>query len=908
MRALPLGTIPPDALTSAGGKAAGLARLRAAGLPVPDGFCLPAEAYSLHLDWSGLTPRIEAFARAAAGMALAERGAGLAAIRRSIEEFPLPPEAEAAAREAWETLAAGAATRAVAGTPGAAPFPFFAAVRSSATAEDLPGHSFAGQHDTFLGVRTFEECLAAIRRCYASLWSDRAVEYRTRRGIPHADVAMAIVIQRQADASAAGVLFTADPVAGRRDRIVIEAVRGLGEALVSGRASPERIVLARPGLAVVERAGSPGGEIVLGDGEAVALARLALRAEEALGAPADVEWAIEGGEIRLLQARPITALPAPAAFPVLARAEGAPSAPNPSRQVWTNANTGEVLPDVATPMTWSMAEKVVCVLLGSFFARLGMDLGGAPIVGRIAGRAYFNVNTLQAFLRKVPGLRGDALTEMFGGDQEAAANVGRIRFEPADLPDLKFSKWRLAARLPGLLWEFLTFSPRRGEFLVDQIRLRADKDAAVRPADLPDDEILERIRTILSDLEADAVALARAGVSQVYPSVLYKSCRKWFGEDGSSLASRLLAGLGNNQNAAAGIELARLVRLAAADPLVGEAVRTFPDAAALRAVLAGSEPGRRFVADFDAFLASHGHHARGEIELSNPRWSERPDEILATLRAGLDAPPGRDFLSRYETLASERARAEAEARARLKNPLKRAAFSFLVRKARTCPSVRENAKSQWVRRLAALRGYLLELGCRAAAEGRLADAGDVFFLRCEELEAFLGGALSRESARLLVDARRSEYEQNRKISPPSVVIGNFDPAAGAGMGGESGAHPENVLRGIPVHPGIVRGPARVILRADTCTVRPGEILVAPFTDPGWTPYFLSAAALVTDMGGLMSHGSIVAREFGLPAVVNTGVATKRIRTGQIIEVDGGRGTVRLEFEAAGGARPPKDSP
>jgi pyruvate,water dikinase len=245
------------------------------------------------------------------------------------------------------------------------------AVRSSATAEDLPGHSFAGQYETILGVTSLEACLDAIRRCWASLWTERAYEYRKRNGIEHEQVEMAVIVQQQIAPEAAGVVFTLDPVTGSPSRIVIEACAGLGERLVSGRVRPERIVLRNKNLGIIRQT-TANGEPVLDVASAQRLARRARQIECKLRGPQDIEWAMRDGDIWFLQARPITAIPEPK--------------PWEQRQVWTNLNLGEVVPDVMSPMTRSMIEPMFTPLFGSIFRLVGADLTKAPIVGFVAGR------------------------------------------------------------------------------------------------------------------------------------------------------------------------------------------------------------------------------------------------------------------------------------------------------------------------------------------------------------------------------------------------------------------------------------------------------------------------------------------------------------------------------------------
>jgi pyruvate,water dikinase len=380
-------------------------------------------------------------------------------------------------------------------------------------------------------------------------------------------------------------------------------------------------------------------------------------------------------------------------------------------------------------------------------------------------------------------------------------------------------------------------------------------------------------------------------LAPAYQMALYDLCRRWFGEEGNGLAGRLLAGLGNNEAADAGLELVGLGRAARKDARIEAALLEGRSLGELRAKIEGFDEGREFIERFESFLRDHGHHCRGEIELLNARWSEEPERVLDLLRGLLRASGEGDLLDRHGRIAADRREALAKCRKLLRNPLWRIIFEFVRRKAERCTPLRENLKSIAVRWIAASRKALLELGSRLAGRGILGSAGDVFFLRIEEVaDALRSPAGGPGPAAAAVASRRAEYERNRTLTPPTVVAGRFEPSEPIP---EPPAPSASVLTGLAVHPGLVAGRARVILREGDGEVLPGEILVAPFTDPGWTPYLLNAAAVVVDMGGLLSHGSIIAREYGIPTVVNVGPATRLIRTGQMLEVDAGRGIVRI---------------
>ncbi|MBN1675759.1 MAG: hypothetical protein JXR37_32245 [Kiritimatiellae bacterium] len=879
---IPLDRVTPENAVRCGPKAASLARLIALALPVPPGFCVTAGVWRAHLAANGLTRQLEDVLALSPETGPDDTRRRLAAFRSAIVEAPVPPAIRTEIATHFASLHADSV-----------------AVRSSSTAEDLPGHSFAGQHDTFLGLTDLESGLDAVKKCWASLWTERAFEYRARNRIAHADAEMAVIVQALVPADAAGVIFTADPVTGDRDRIIVESTIGLGEPLVAGKIAPDRIVLAGPELDVLEnRAGQKPVAATADDagrvreqtlapeqatspslepGMARRLARLARKCERQFGYPLDIEFAVANAEPFLLQARPITNLP-----PAAPRAAG--------RQIWTNANTGEVVPDVVTPMSWSLMEPIVNQLITQVLRRFGMRLGSHPGIGLVCGRAYFNLNMMLAINRRAPGLDDEAALEIFGGRHAAAMQRARLQIGEQDIPKLHFSPLRLLVGIPRLLYEVLTFSAAKGDAFLARLKRQADKLDDTRPSQLSNAECVTLIESTFQEFHSDAELLSAMGIPQCYPLALQNTLRKWLGEEGQTSASRLLMGLGANDSANAGLALWQLAQTAHDHPPLEAALL---EAAAFETLCANARKragGSQFLERWNAFMRTHGHHCRGELELRNARWAEQPDYVLNQVKSYVRALGADDFGSRYERLAAQREETRRETRRKLRNPLKRMLFAFLCARAQTCAPLRETLKSHAVRRLAVIRALLLELDRRLRKEGKLEQPDDVFFLRVEELRPLITAPGQTRALRKKIAERRTEYDRNQTVTPPPVVVGDYDPNDRCD---DEPPDPNQLLTGIAVNPGVVTGPARVILRAGDEHVLPGEILVAPFTDSGWTPYFLNAAGIVMDMGGLLSHGCIIAREYGIPAVVNVGPATKIIKTGQNIQVDGTRGTVRI---------------
>ena len=873
-----LNEIDPSLRADFGSKAANIAQLIRSGFPVPEGFCVPVRHYLEHMKWDPIPQKMNELLSDQKSINAEELRRRLEHLREEISAAPLSADLF----QQIETGCGRLKNDRV-------------AVRSSATAEDLPGHSFAGLYDTFLAVRGIANVIQAVKNCWASLWSQRAFEYRERKGFSHQSVQMAVIVQAQVPAEASGVLFTSDPRGGSRDRLIIEGTFGLGEALVSGMVTPDRIVLAKTDLRTIERvvsekklqvvaAGDSGvrsealGEEAshkpcLSDRLIRDLGELGVNAEREFGEPQDIEWAVSAGKVAILQARPITTLAKEKSFA--------------DRQVWSNLNAGEVLPDVVSPMTWSVVERLIYQIFGLILGRLGMEFGRHPLLGQIAGRGYFNLNTFTGMMRKIPGLGSLDPTEMFGGRQ---GDAGAVALAPEDIPDLSFRWDRFFLRLPGFLVWLLSHTTYRGLQFAAALRRNTQRLERSDLNSLSDKALIAQLHVLLEDPSVAMRAISYGGIGAMYLSPAFVVCRRWLGDTDGSLANRLLGGLGQMDSAESGLDLWRLAAFAHQHLEVERTILTAATFESIRTALPSVAAGPEFLDRWREFMSRHGHHTRAEIELLNPRWRETPDAVLDMVRAYLQGIDAINPVALHQERRKERRELSATLLPKLRNPLKRWLFRVFVEGAQRGCVVRENVKSEAVRRFAHGRVVLLELGKRWRKRGTLVDAEDVLFLRFEEIgPVSLGQA--QFDVRQTIAERRAEFEKNKKIIPPTVVVGRFDPERYTADGVDSSAR---TLTGLGVSSGVATGRARVILRSDTTEhVRPGEILVAPFTDPGWTPYFLHAAAIVMDLGGLLSHGSIIAREYGIPAVANVGPATRIIRTGQRLHVDGNRGEVRI---------------
>ena len=828
----------------AGGKGANLGELLRAGFAVPDGFVLTTAAYIAAARAAGVDPNDP--------VAAADR------LRRA----EVPEEIADAARRAYGELGAGPV-----------------AVRSSATAEDLPGASFAGQQDTFLDVTGEDALLDAIRRCWASLWNERAVSYRRANEVDDASVALAVVVQRMVDAAAAGVLFTADPVTGRRTRAVVDAVAGLGEALVAGRVDPDHYAVEAASGEIVERR-LTGDHAVLDDARIREVVATGASVAAHFATPQDIEFAVDrGGKLWLVQSRPITTL-----YPL-------PDGADPSRElrVYFSANVAQGMFEPFTPM----GVQTFRLMSSGFAAAIGQ-----PVADRLAGASNpVNDPTNRLWIDATALLR-NVVARSFPQRVTSfmEARSARLFERLADDP-------RLAARGASRLATLRRIVPLALRLHVPQTIL-----SALRSPDAARERLLGEVREMgRASVPDDAPPAARIDAferlvletpPQMFPRLLAIIAAGGLSFAAASRilrrASRpdemqiVLRGLAHNPTTEMDLALWALSRDARDDaPSLALLRQESVDAIADR-YRDGSLP-RWLQQHLSRFLERYGHRAVGEIDLGVPRWSEDPRHIIGAVQNYLLLPP--DALppdAQFDRGAREAEAMIATLLSRVHGP-RRLLARALLRRVRSLFGAREAPKFHVIRIFAAGRALLNPIGRDLAAAGRIGAAEDIYFLSLAELRRAIGGDDFRES----IASRRAAYrrELGRRHIPRLLLSDGTEPENEL-----AGAEPAAGLRGTPASPGVVSAPARVLRTPQGARLEPGEILVAPSTDPGWTPLFLTAGGLVMEMGGMMSHGAVVAREYGIPAVVGVAGATDRIASGQRITVDGSAGTVTTGTE------------
>ncbi len=844
-----------ESLRLVGGKALNLGKLIAAGFPVPQGFCLTTDAYRL----------------------AAPADLDVMAARGLILATAVPPDVEAAVRAAYAALGPQPAV----------------AVRSSATAEDLPFASFAGQQDSYTGVTGADAVIDAVRRCWASLWSDRAVAYRSANGISNREVGLAVVVQVMVDAAAAGVLFTANPVTGTRTETVINASPGAGQAVVSGAVNPDQFTVDTATATVVRRVPGDDNPVrgwSLNDAEITELTHLGDAAQDLLGMPQDVEWVLDaGGKAWLTQSRAITTL-----YPLDDPFSGGPSAigADPSAGVRVYL-CGTLMQGLTRPMT-----PMGLTALGLVGNRKGpwryvnpglrMYVDITPAVRNKWGRRY-----LARILPLADGRSAAVFPELLADPRFAVMKRPRKdtlealkagRRERSRNPAPGAGPGIFLRLLPSLIGAALRphAELRRAEAYGQRLEaelLLSEPASAVQRLDYAEQLLNRKVDGLMR------ATLAGPSVGYIMLAVARRLLR---GIAAPRELEAVLRGLPHNVTTEMDLVLWQLAVRIGADPASRDAFLSQDPDRLAAAYRAGTLPVAA-QAGVQDFLARYGHRAVAEIDLGMPRWSEDPDHILGMISNYLrvDDPelaPDRQFRRAAEH-AEHRIRSLVDlagARSRWRARL----LERCLRQVRELSGLRELPKFHVVKILGEMRRQLLLVGAELVRAGVVAAAGDVFFLDFDELRVGLRGA---EMQGLVARRRRLYDVELRRRRIPRLLLSDGTDVEAAMM---APAPSTGALAGTPASAGTATGTVRVILDPVGARLEPGEILVAPSTDPGWTPLFMTAGALVMEMGGVISHGAVVAREYGIPAVVGVPDATVRLRTGQRVTVDGAAGTIR----------------
>ncbi|HMU55955.1 MAG TPA: PEP/pyruvate-binding domain-containing protein [Nitrospira sp.] len=868
---LPLAACTDSAL--AGGKARGLARLIAVGARVPPGLCATTALYREFLRQAGLTADVDVLL--AARLSGNDRLPLARDLRSRIQKAPWPRELYHQLETAVLGLGFNDAT--------------LWAVRSSATNEDATQASFAGLYRTHLGVR-FSGIFAAVQDIWSSLWEERVLAYPRKTAVAASPPEMAVVIQPMLDATVAGVAYSIDPVTGE-NHVVVNALPGLGAPLVDGTVTPDHYVVRTDaslaaGAAVVKRSvaakssalrlGSDGvrteplprdagASSSMSDRQLTELAGVTKRIETLFGYPVDVEWAVDRQGLWLLQARPVT---------VVVRS-GQTSA---GGWEWSRANLKETMPEVPSPIGVSFLERFMDVYIIAHYRRLGCRIPeGAFATRTFHGRPYINSTLFHSLILQLGG-DPSLNAEQMGGEPVLA-----VPSEPVLGPLVRL-------RAAWLMWREMKraasdASRSFADMKQQALRYQPDKIRDWDPGEL--DRHLEELGRWLDRYEMTfGIVLGVGQCLQTFSTLL----PGWLGEDWRGVLNSALQGEGTVISAQQIHRVAELVEAARQDEALSHGLLSEGwDLARLR----HHAPRSPFLALFDRHLEEFGHRGTGESDVMSPRFADRPDIVLDVVRVQLSGPVVRpeDVVARQR---ATRAAALATIRARLGWRLDRlTVFLWCYRRLRRYLALREANRHHLMYYSTAVRNLLLRFGAGLAARGTLDAPDDVFYLTLEE-RAFILSATEGDWKET-VRTRKADRARWLAMQVPDTIRSSEDKT---GRGDQTAGPADGCLRGTPISTGTATGPACLVRSmADWPKVRPGDIIVAPVIDPGLAPLFGIAAGLVAEMGGTLSHGAIIAREYGLPAVANVPGAISLLKDGQRVRLNGGSGQVQIDSGA-----------
>ncbi|MHB9862359.1 rifamycin-inactivating phosphotransferase [Streptomyces sp. YIM S03343] len=843
-----------------GGKGAHLGGLsRIEGIRVPGGFCVTTDAFRrIMAEAAFIDDRLDQLSRLNPDDREAIRALS-AQIRRTIEETAITGELAAEITRALGRLGEQAAY----------------AVRSSATAEDLPTASFAGQQDTYLNVVGPTAILRHVSRCWASLFTERAVTYRRRNGIDHRTVHMAVVVQQMVFPHAAGVLFTADPVTGNRKVATVDAGFGLGEALVSGLVNPDvftvrhgevvakaiaakqRAVHALPTGGTQEAAIDPQQQKqpALTDAQVVRLVRLGRRIEAHFGRPQDIEWCLVDDGFHIVQSRPITTL-----FPL-------PETGDPEHHVYVSVGHGQMMTDPMKPLGLSMWQLTAMVPMHKAGGRLFVD-----VTRRLASPAS-RAGLLDIMGRGDPLMR-DALETVLDRDGFVAslpdAGPGGPPAGGASAP---------IETDPAIVTELIERS--RASLSALERDIRAKTGPALFDFLL---EAFEEHKRVLGDPLSMQVIMAGMEATWWLNDTLYE----WLGE--KNAADTLTLSAPGNVTSEMGLALLDVADLIRPRSEVVAFLEGTEDEGFLDelAKLAG---GMEACDAIEAYLDRYGMRCVGEIDITRPRWRERPTTLVPVILDNVrNFEPGAAE-RRFEQGRQKAQKKEQDVLSRLRampdGDRKADEAKRMIDRVRTFIGYREYPKYGIVSRYFVYKQALLEEAERLVRAGVLPEKEDIFYLTFQEIHDVVR---SHQVDGRLIQQRKDAFRSYNALTPPRVLTSDGEAVTGAYRRDDV---PAGALTGLPVSAGTVEGRARVILDMAEADLEAGDILVTTFTDPSWSPLFVGVAGLVTEVGGLMTHGAVIAREYGLPAVVGVEQATRLIRDGQRIRVHGTDGYVEI---------------
>ncbi|NOY72805.1 MAG: pyruvate, phosphate dikinase [Gammaproteobacteria bacterium] len=770
------------------------------------------------------------------------------------------------------------------------------AVRSSATLEDGINASFAGIHESHLNVngpsRQTDQLIQieqALLRCYASLWSERAISYRRKMNIADDDIAAAIVISEMIDAQSSGVAFSCDPATGRTDLITVNANFGLGESVVSGATTPDEYTLHYHHQTVTSRqlgnknkktvpsqkgdgtklidTPNVANQLVLNDKQLAQLSRLVLRVFHTLGQSEqhqDIEWVFSGEQFFLTQARPVTALPIYTLPDLIGKEE-----------VWTNGNFRDAIPMVLPLMAHEFSRYHINKIMRHAVDGTGYNLPDGVNFGKcFQGRFYCNASMMQWMWYDVAGVE-PKLTNMSLGGHQACMDIDYTRH------DSLLKKIQRVRRSIAFL-RHINRHKKQAPELFSQANQFIDETMRQDFSALSDEQLLALCHEVddrISTYDAPFITLSSAS-GAIF--MLIQIMEKTLGDDAPNIANALLAGGADITSAEQGYKLYELAALLEQDT---EAKTWFLSNHYQPKQWHSALPNHsEFKNAFTIFLEQYGHRAIYEIDFSRPRWNEDPSYLLNTIKNAIGKPVLAGIKARQKKNAKQ---AWQVVEKQFSWPIRRV-IRVVVNRALEGAAVREMAKSVYVRFLIPVRALILEVGTRLVNRRLIETQNDVAYCDFSEIISIIQGEWDGKELAMIIEERKENQKTLEAQVAPDIIVNDVPRIVSSAPT----TFDQNALKGVAVAAGYAEGVACVIQSPEQGTeMSEGEVLVAPSTDPGWTPLFLHASALVMETGGYLSHGSIVAREYGIPAVVNVPGIMQEIKNGDALSVDGNLGCV-----------------
>lgn len=851
-----------------GGKGANLGELsKIEGIRVPDGFCVSTEAFKRII---GEIPSIGGLLEQLSLLKAEDRdeiGRLSGEIRGAIEGVAIPEEILEDITRLLSRLGEEDAY----------------AIRSSATAEDLPTASFAGQQDTYLNIIGSKAILAHISKCWASLFTDRAVTYRLQNGFDHRKVHLAVVVQKMVFPQAAGILFTADPVTSHRKVSSIDAGFGLGEALVSGLVNADIYKVRDGGLIdkkvstkkLAIQALKEGGtkEValeperqnrqVLTDEQILRLARMGRKIEEHFGCPQDIEWCLVGDEFYLVQSRPITTL-----YPI-------PEANDRDNHVYVSVGHQQMMTDPLKPLGISLFQLTAFRPMYKAGGRLFVDVantlaspsGREMLLDGMGKHDPLITDALKTIVERRDFIKSSPDEAKEQGSSKIQKGTPSSEFRPQIENDPRLASDLIEKNQASIEALKRNIQAKSGSELLDFIQ-----------------EDIQELKRILFDPRSSAVFMTAMNAS----AWINENIEKWLGEKG--VADTLSQSVPNNITSEMGLALLDVADVIRPYPEVLEYLRHVEDDGFLDE-LVKFEGGQEVRDAICAYLDKYGMRCAGEIDITRPRWRERPTALVPMILGNIkNCAPGASR-QRFEQGRQAALKKEQELLERLKQlpdgEKKAEQTKQTISLVRNFIGYREYPKYGMISRYFVYRQALLNEAERLVRANVIQEKEDIYYLTFEELRELVR---TRKPDYQLIGKRKDEHALHEKLTPPRVITSDGEIIAGEYKRGNL---PAGAIVGLPVSAGVVEGRARVILNVEDAVLEEGDILVTAFTDPSWTPLFVSIKGLITEVGGLMTHGAVIAREYGLPAVVGVGDATRLIKDGQRIRVHGTEGYVEI---------------